>query len=252
MNAQVDDLHTRLLKCDLVLDASRAYWQHRDATAQPPAAAQVFEGGWFGAKSLARIKVLLTNLRARFDAFPEALAVLHRWQGMPPDVRAHICHWHLQLVDPLYRRFTAEYLPLRRRLDATVSREQVVRFVGEQGHARWTMPTRIQFASKLTSCAHHAGLIGKGRTTRPVTLPRVDPLALGYLLYLLRGVSHPGAPLGNPYLASVGLTGGALHDRLRRVPGLTFRAQAGVVDLGWDHPDLATWAQAHLPLRGAA
>ena len=32
-----------------------------------------------GARSLAWIEVLPTNLRARFDAVPEALAVLHRW-----------------------------------------------------------------------------------------------------------------------------------------------------------------------------
>ncbi|MCA9548107.1 MAG: DUF1819 domain-containing protein, partial [Myxococcales bacterium] len=112
--------------------------------------------------------------------------------------------------------------------------------------------TRIQFASKLTSCALHVGLLGKGRTTRPVTVPTVEPLALGYLLYLLRGVTHDGTPLDNPYLASLGLTGATLHDRLRRVPGLTFRVQAGVVDLAWHHPDLTAWAQAHLPLRGAA
>jgi hypothetical protein len=49
-------------------------------------------------------------LRARFDAFPNALHVLQRWPHMSPDTRRVVCHWHLQLSDPLYRDFTGTFL----------------------------------------------------------------------------------------------------------------------------------------------
>jgi hypothetical protein len=248
---ETTELHTRLLKCALLPDESRAWWRHRAPSEARPDALHIFEAGWFGARSLPRIRVLRTNLHARFDAFPPALSVLHRWQGMPPDTRRLICHWHVQLSDPLYRRFSSEYLVQRRQSQPTVTREHVVRWVGEQGHARWTMPTRIQFASKLLSCAHGAGLIGKGRTVRPITLPRVSDEALGYLLQLLRGVHLEDGLLDNAYLRTLGLSGPILHDRLCALPGLDFEHQAGLVDLRWHQPDLTTWAAAHLPLREA-
>jgi len=42
----------------------------------------------------------------RYDAIPEALALLRELQSVPATVRPWICHLHTQLSDPLYRRFT--------------------------------------------------------------------------------------------------------------------------------------------------
>ncbi len=58
-----------------------------------------FEQRWFGAKSLGRIRVLIPDLKARYDAFPAAFAILRRWPDMDPLARRIICHWHLQLSD---------------------------------------------------------------------------------------------------------------------------------------------------------
>jgi hypothetical protein len=251
--AETTDLHTRLLKCALELDESRAWWQHRDPSREGPSAAEVFEAGWFGTRSLPRVQVLLANLRARFDAFPPALEVLHRWQGITPDVRALVCHWHMQLSDPLYRAFTGDFLVERRgALRPEITREQVVRWVSAQGPARWTMTTRIQFASKLLSAAHSAGLVREVRDPRALTVPRISDEALGYLLYLLRGTTFSGTLLDNPYLRSVCLVGEALGDRLRRLEGFDFGRSADIVQLGWRYESLTGWAEAHLPLREAA
>ena len=38
-------------------------------------------------RSLARVEVLLSNMRARFSGFPAALAALHGWQHMLPETR---------------------------------------------------------------------------------------------------------------------------------------------------------------------
>lgn len=242
-NVETTAVHTRLLKCALEIDAARAYWQRADPdrSASPAAA---FSDYWFGAKSQDRVKVLLSNFRSRFDAFPSARRVLHQWQDMRPDTRALVCHWHLQLSDPLYREFTGRFLVDRRETTPTVTRDVVLRWVGEVAPKKWTMATRIQFASKLLSSAHSAGLVTKNRDPRPLRYPRVGDDALTYVLYLLREVEYEGTLLDNPYLRSVGLTERDLEDRVRRLPALTFRRQADLVDFGWRHPSLASWAGA--------
>ncbi len=244
---ETTEVHTRLLKCALEVDDTRAYWRHTEPGVDPsPGAA--FESFWFGAKSLARVQVLLTNFRARYDAFPSALRVLHRWPHMEPDTRALICHWHLQLSDPLYRAFTGDFLVQRReRLRSDITRDLVITWVGEQGPGRWTTTTRIQFASKLLSAAKAAGLVGTSRDPRPLTFPRVGDDALTYLMYLLREVEVQGTPLDNPYLRSVGMDGGLLEDRLRGLDALRFRRQGDLVEYGWRFPSLEAWADAAGP-----
>ena len=241
---EATQVHTRLLKCALEVDDSRAYWAHTNGSG-PVTAQQAFDEYWFGARSLARIEVLLANLRGRYDAFPAALETLHRWPDMSPDARRIICHWHLQLADPLYRRFTGSYLVDRREgARPEVTRDLVVGWVADQGPGRWTMSTRIQFASKLLSAAFAAGLVASRRDPRPVVVPRVRDDALEYLLYLLREVQVEGTVLDNPYLRSVGLEGPALEDRLRGLPGLAFKRQGDLLDFGWRCPDLRGWADA--------
>lgn len=247
---EVTQVHTRLLKCALEVEDSRSYWTHTDG-AHPVTARQAFDEYWFGARSLAWIEILLTNMRARFDAFPPALQVLHRWTQMAPDTRSLICHWHLQLADPLYRHFTGDYLVNRRAGTRTeVTRDLVVAWVGEQGPGRWTMATRIQFASKLLSAAYAAGLVATNRDPRPLALPRVPNEALEYAMYLLREVQFEGTLLDNPYLASVGLDGPFLEERLRTLPGIAFSRQATLVDMGWKYADLHAWSAATLLRNG--
>jgi hypothetical protein len=241
---EANEIHTRLLKCALEVEASRAYWSHT-TPGMDPSPHDAFSSYWFGAKSLARVKVLLTNLRARYDAFPAALRVLHDWRHMQPDTRALICHWHLQLSDPLYRSFTGEYLVQRReRLRPDISRDLVVKWVAEQGPGRWTAATRIQFASKLLSAAKSAGLVGSIRDPRPLTFPRVGDGALTYVTYLLREVAFEGTPLDNAYLRSVGMDGKLLEDRLRALPALRFHRQGELAEFGWQHDSLEAWAHA--------
>lgn len=247
MNAkhtETTQIHTRLLKCALEVEDARAYFQHTDGT-EAVTAQQAFSDYWFGARSLSRVEVLLINFRARFDAFPPALRILHRWSDMTPDTRRVLCHFHLQLADPLYRAFTGDYLVQRHESSrAEVTRDLVVRWVAEQGPGRWTMTTRIQFASKLLSSALAAGLLTRNRDPRPLSFPRVADEALEYLLYLLREVEFAGTLLDNPYVRSVGLSGGVLDDRLRSLPGLHFQRQGGLHDFGFQYASLADWAAA--------
>ena len=231
-------VHTRLLKCALEVEDCRAWWRHAVPGATPEIA---FERWWFGARSLDRIRVLFTNFRARFDAYPSALRVLSRWAEMGPGTRALVCHWHLQLSDPLYRAFTGDYLVARRgMLRPEVTRDLVVDWVGQQGPGRWTTATRIQFASKLLSAAYAAGLVGSNHDPRPLVYPRVDDAALAYLAYLLREVDFDGTLLVNPYFRSVGLEGSGLEERLRPLIGL--RRQGELLEIGWPHPSLEAWA----------
>jgi hypothetical protein len=243
---EVTEVHTRLSRCALEVDDSRAFWAHADETTKVDAQL-AFGEYWFGARSLARVKVLLANMRARFAAFPSALAALHRWQDMSPETRRAICHWHLQLTDPLYRRFTADYLPERRAgARPQVTRDLVVGWVGTHGPSHWTMSMQIQFASKLLSAAYSAGVVTSNRDPRPVGTPWVPDDALEYLMYLLRETQFKGSLLDNAYTKSVGLVGAVLEERLRGLPGLDFRRQGDLVDFGWRYRDLRMWANASL------
>ena len=245
--AEETRLHTRLLRLALGVEESRAYWACVDPSV-PPAqrSIQAFEQRWFGAKSLERVRTLLANFSARYDAFPEALEVLRRWSGMTPQLRQVLCHWHLQLSDPLYRRFTGEFLVARREAgpQSKLDRDGVLRWVRREFPDRWSESTCIQFASKLLSAASEAGLVSPHRDPRSLLYPKVPDVALGYLLHLLRGLSFSGTLTGNPYLASVGLTEGFLDQRLRALPGITFRRMGELTEFDWEAPSLSAWAEA--------
>jgi hypothetical protein len=246
--SEVVAVHTRIMKCALEVEDARAFWQHVQP-GHPPTAEEAFQGWWFGARSLDRVAVLLSNFELRFSAYPDALRVLHAWREMEPDTRALVCHWHLQLADPLYRDVTGDFFHNRRQsARPEITRDRVVAWVAEHGESRWTMATRIQFASKLLSAAFGAGLVGSNRDPRPLPTPRVRDDALSYLLHLLRGLRFQGTMLDNPYLRSIGLEGSALEDRLRGLPSLSFSRQGDLVDFGWRHADLLAWARDGLGL----
>jgi hypothetical protein len=229
------------------LDESRAYWERVKLDDPRPRAEVAFEEYWFGAKSLPWVKLLIANMRARFDAFPEALAVLQQWHDMRPETRAVICHWHVQLTDPIYRRFSGEYLIERHHaVRPEVRRTSVISWLADHVPETWTLATRKQMASKLLSTAFAAGLVGGRRDPRPLVFPRISDNALAYLLYLLRGVEFEGTLVDNRYLRSVGLEGPTLAARLRSLPTLRYRRTGDVIDFGWRHTSLTAWAEGDL------
>jgi hypothetical protein len=253
-NSEATEVHTGILRLALAVEESRAYWDNRDPD-RVPSATEAFEKRWFGAKTMARIRFLLPNLAARYDAFPPALAVLHRWRHihmhMDAQTRAVLCHFHMQLSDPIYRRFTGDFLVQRRHsTGAHLDRSVVLRWVQGEFPDRWASATCIQFASKLISAASEAGLLSPKKDPRQLLVPRVSDLALAYLLYLLRGLRFQGELTANPYLASLGLVP---HDaRLASLPGVRCQRMGDLIDITWDAPDLLTWADRYLPRGGVA
>jgi hypothetical protein len=247
VTAEATEPHSRLLRCSLCVEESRAYWSHVDPDDPRGSADAAFASSWFGTKSEAWTTELLSNMRVRFDAFPAALRVLAGWRTMPPEVRRLVCHFHLQLTDPVYRAFTGEYLPDRRDSPrADVQRQTVIQWVRDHGPPRWALKTQIQFATRLLSCASAAGLIKGKRDPREAVAPRVPDDALAYLLYSLRHIEFQGSLIKNPYLASIGLLGGHLADRLRALRSIEFRQVGDAYELEWQYPDLAAWGRAEL------
>lgn len=240
--------HTQLLRVTLEVDNARAYWQ-RVTTPKPMTvdqeAERAFVEFWFGTKSMPRVRDLVNAFRARFAAFPDALEALHAWAEVDRVTRVVICHWHLQLSDPIYRRFTGDFLPERRAGGRdTITRALVLRWMNAiDVDERWSPATRAGFASKLLSAAHSAGLVASIRDPRSLTLPRVSPAALGYLMYLLRGVEFEGSLHDNPYLRSVGLEGSVVDDKLRAVVGVSCRRIGDVADFSWDYESLTDWVR---------
>lgn len=247
-HSEQDSHHTRQLKYTLGLEDSRDYLSRRGEVTQAtfPSPGDIFELRWFGSRSEARVKIILRNMRARFDAFPHALPTLcDHFASMEPRVRVLICHWHTQLSDPIYRNFTGDYLPERLLSPSGgVTLEVVVTWLEELYPGRWQPITTRSLASKLMSTAYQAGLLDKTGEQRLVLIPRVPDEALEYLLYLLRDLSFTGSLLDNPYLRSVGLDGFMLEDRLRKLSGVTLYKQGDLLDFQWSYNDLTEWGNA--------
>jgi hypothetical protein len=246
--SEVTEIHTRLLRLALGIEEARAYWANVDPAVPPgPRALQAFEQRWFGPRSLERVRTLLPYLAVKYDAFPEALDVLRRWRDMDPATRQVVCHWHTQLTDPMYRRFTSEFLIERRSLkDPRVDRPAVARWLRHTWPERWSEATLVQFASKLLSAASEAGLVSAKRDPRALLFPKVPDPAIAYLLYLLRGVAHEGSLTENAYVVSVGLGTGFLEQRVRTIAGISIRRMGHLVEIDWAYPTLNAWAEATL------
>lgn len=245
---EATEIHTQVLRLALGVEEARAYWSRVDPSVPPAARAlTAFEQRWFGAKTLVRVKTLLGYFATRYDAFPASLAVLRRWREMDPAARQVICHWHLQLTDPIYRKFTGEFLLERRALHTPqVDRPAVARWLRQAWPERWQEATVIQFASKLLSAGAEAGLLSAKRDPRALLFPKVPDLALVYLLYLLRTLRFQGTLTENPYLQSVGLDGSFLDQRLKTVRGVVLRRMGRLVEFDWSYPTLTAWAEASL------
>lgn len=241
-------LHNRIKQCTHVLLETAVYWRQAGKATDPIGEAHLaFEERWFGAKSLARVRVLLTCLRARYAAYPQAHAALSRWANMEPDTRRLISHWHLQLTDPLYRAFTGDYLPVRRdHGTGNVDFHAALQWVKSRDPGRWGPTTHAQFAGKLLTASWEAGLVSKAPDPRRILLPSVGDQELSYLLYLLRETVFTGSLTRNPYLASVGLSEGFLDRRLQTLSCLTYRKMAGMEEFVWRYPSFSAWAEATL------
>jgi hypothetical protein len=244
---EATEIHSRLLRCSLCPDESRAYWSNVDPHRPRESAARAFEQSWFGAKSEPWTTELLSNMRMRFDAFPDALHVLAGWRAMRFETRRLLCHLHVQLTDPLYRAFSGAFLPERREsIRPSIQRQAVIDWVAEFGPNHWALKTRIQFATRLLSCSLGAGLLGGNRDPRDAVTPRVPDEVLSYLLYLLRDLTFDGTLIANPYLASLGIVGNIVDERLNALSSIDFRRSGSTFEMGWQYADLASWARAEL------
>lgn len=236
-------MHTRILRCTLAMDDSQAYWRNVDLSVPVEQRSRVaFQERWFGFKSEARVDTLIKNMTERFDRYPEALALLQRLPTMQVALRQWICHLHTQLSDPLYRRFTGEYLPQRRAQGLrSLDRDTVARWVESLEPGRWSIVTCRKFGTNLLATAFEAGLLENRRDPRQLSSLNAPHEAWGYALYLLRTVRFDGALGGNPYLRSLGADSETLPIVLRRVPGIAYQSLGRVEELEWRYPSLMTW-----------
>ena len=246
--AEATIVHTRILRCMLAVVDSYAYWQHVDRDVPVKDRARVaFERRWFGTKSEARLRTIMTDMVERFDAYPEALTLLQELGTVPAALRPLICHVHTQLADPIYRRFSGELLPMRRAHGlTTIDRDTVARWIEGLEPGRWSSTTCIKFASNLLATALDAGLVSGRRDPRKLPALAVPDVMLGYVLYLLRGVRIEGSITDNPYLRSFGVTPGNFGSFAARIPGIRFAELGGVVDLTWADPGLPAWGLRHV------
>ena len=239
------DVHTRMLRIGLAEADSRVYWRqaHRQIP-QKDLKRVAFEERWFGSRTQARVRYLINNLTYRFDAFPGALETLERWNPTDLADRTLVCHWHVQLSDPLYREFTSAVFDLRRQHpEPTIDRTTAVRWVDTKTRSRWSSSTTQRMATGMLACAADAGLCEPTKAIRKLTFPKVSDHALGYLLYLLKDLNYEGSLKNNPYALSVGLDGEFWSQKVRQLPWLSYRRMADVHDLKWEFKNLTEWGK---------
>ena len=241
-------VHTRILRCMLAVDDSHAYWQRVDPSVPIAERARLaFEERWFGTKSEARIRTLMTDMAERFDAYPEALRLLQELGTVPAQWRSSICHLHTQLADPIYRRFTGEMLPTRRAQgQTTIDREVVAGWVDRLEKDRWSSTTCIKFGSNLLATAADAGLVVGKKDPRKLPVVSIPDGVIGYALYLLRDVQIQGSLDDNAYLRSLGLSREAFGRLGARVPGVRVNELGGVFEITWLESNLRDWGLRHI------
>jgi len=118
-------------------------------------------------------------MRSAPAAFPRALAAIRLWNP-PRPIAPWVCHFHTQLADPIYRRFTGAFLPERfRKGYAQVDREAVALWVQEQWPGRWSPSTCIKFGGNMLATAFEAGLLSDRKDPRKLAVPRVPRRGAG-------------------------------------------------------------------------
>lgn len=240
--SEVTELHTRLLRVTLEIEPSTAYWRHADPKRSHAEQAKLaLEQQWFGERSAARVRKLVDELSSRFDPFPEALAVLRDWTDISENTRRLVCHWHVQLTDAIYRKFTGELLPeLRGPEGAIITRELVADWIEQAAPGRWADSTKLKYAGNLLTTAAEAGLVSQPSRERTLLTPVVPDDALAYLLHLIRDVEFAGTLADNPYLRSVAMQNDVLEEALARLAG---RSEDGGFDLEWMAKSITEWAE---------
>jgi hypothetical protein len=221
----------------------QAYWlRTRPDVLAAERARVAFEERWFGTKSEARVRTIMTDMLERFDAYPEALALLRRLGMVPALVRPWICHVHTQLADPVYRRFSGEFLPARRDQGYTqVDRESVARWVQETWPERWSSTTCLKFGSNLLSTAYDAGLLTDRRDPRKLAPPSPPREIVSYAFYLLRGLDFEGTITDNRTMRSMGVSLDSLRLLGGSLPALRVVELGGAFEITWEAPDLMTF-----------
>ena len=203
---EITEPHTGLLRLGLAVPQSVVFWSR--ASSEAPAkelVVRALEESWYPELSQARTDYLVKQLERRFP-YPVRQKLGFRSRS-DQSANQLICHWHLQLVDPLYRRFTQEFLLSRwSAAEASVNLEQSEAWVRSLETTRdWKSVTVRRLASGLLSAAGEAGLCsGSGRGDRQLRLPQVQPSESDYLTALLE---MAGVPSHLPeYLISVGVS----------------------------------------------
>ncbi len=236
-------VHTRILRNMLAVEDSYSYWQRVDPSVPIEDRSRIaFERRWFGTKSEARVRTVISDMVERFDAYPEALELLHALGTVSAKLRPLVCHLHTQLADPIYRRFSGDFLPERREHGhTTIDRPTVARWVESLEPGRWSPATSMKFASNLLATALEAGLIAGRRDPRKLTVPALPDAILGYALYLLRGISIEGSLTDNAYLRSLGVRPDTFRSFAPRVPGVRYAELGSAVELVFLEATLLDW-----------
>jgi hypothetical protein len=236
---EVKSIHSRLLRLGLAVRESQIFWRTRDPEQSTKLTIErAHQEGWFGAKSLKQVEYLVTSLDTRFTG---AITDLRVWDPAEKADRCWVCHFHLQLTDPLYRQFTAHYLSHRlERAQPNIEKLSALRWLNQLAPNKWAVATAERLVSGLVSALNEAGF-SRGRSSpRDIVIPPLSNESLAYLLFLLKNSEFEGSILSNPYLKTTYL-GEDLERRLTELPGFDYQHNDEGGTLKWKVDSFLDW-----------
>ena len=169
-----------------------------------------FQERWFGTKSEARVRTLVTDMAQRFDAYPEARALLQHARTNAVSAPCPSCATCMRSSRTRSTAASPASFSHRRRDEGrtTVDRAAVARWVESSHPGRWSSVKCTKFASNLLATALDVGLVSFGRREpRANSRTRAWPVRDCRRLRALppaAGSASDGSLTENPYLRSLG------------------------------------------------
>lgn len=230
------------MRMGLAIEESRAFWlNYSPGISRQDQVDLAFEARWFGAKSYQRVGYLVNVLEQRFA---HSLNELKAWNPVEQADKRWICHFHLQFSDPLYRRFSTDYLiQCLQKSPPSVDSTSAQTWINAYYPKRWAGSTATRLSSGLLSSLREAGFCQGRRTPWLLQAPWVSDQALAYIVYFLRRARYEQTFWENSYFFSLSL-GADIERRLLNLPYFTYHKVGQTRSLELKYVSFLKWLEA--------
>ena len=208
MNAERHKYNTDLIKSNLLFDESFIFWK-RQADLSTKDFKRITREDWFQYSNKAKYRYIINFLQRRYGNFPNAWLALKLWSSsMTEDDIRHVAHFHLCLVDPLYRKVAGNLIFKTSQNGSTYIDKNKVNLYAEvlrEGH--WNSNTTKRIVGNIIKTMSQVRLLEQNQTTKKLwNIKSLNPssIAIEYICYVLREIEYKDNIFDNIYWKSFG------------------------------------------------